>query len=336
MDSAYKRVSVIIEWKNQDLAEDRRAEQMLDALREQWSEIAEGRTRSANAEALRDLDCRCEILLVHDGAAGSTQLRGRIATRFGPRAEHFDLRIIDGIGLTYYQMKQCGADLASGDILVFLDSDVIPQPGWLPALLGALFTDGVQIVCGNTYIEPSGLLGKAFALGWFFPLRSDRDDLECGARCYSNNIAFAHDTFRRYPFQPIPGSTRSGMTGLLRRLETDGASVYKCHAAQVSHPAPNGWVHLARRSLAQGRDNYLKSGRDGLEGWRQWSVATEESWRRLRSGLQRTFIRHQAVGASGLELPAVTGIIVIYYAIAAVGTLATHIAPGPMTRRLQL
>ena len=55
----------------------------------------------------------------------------------------------------------------------FLDSDVVPEPGWLDRLLDALAGPGVEVVAGGTYVEPVGLVGKTFALTWFFPLRGD-------------------------------------------------------------------------------------------------------------------------------------------------------------------
>ncbi|MBT8420518.1 MAG: glycosyltransferase [Gammaproteobacteria bacterium] len=330
------KISVIIEWKNQDLAEDKRAGAMLHTLRDQWLQITRSDASPNSVAPGHLLDPCCEILFVYDSANARRNLERRIADCFDLRADAFALRMIEGTGLNYYQMKQRGAEQATGSILVFLDSDVIPESGWLDALLNAVFSEGVQIVCGNTYIEPTGLLGKAFALGWFFPLRSTREDLECGARCYSNNIAFHRDVFERYPFDPIPGSTRAGMTGLIRKLDAEGIPIHKCHRAQVSHPPPNGLRHLIRRAMAQGRDNYLKSQRSGATGAARLSIAAGVSWQRCSKGRHKTWTRHKVVDVSTLEIPMVMVIICFYYAFAGLGSLMTHIMPGFMTRRLQL
>jgi hypothetical protein len=55
---------------------------------------------------------------------------------------------------------------------LFLDSDVIPQAGWLKFLLGSLDNNpAVEVVAGNTFLDLSDFMGRAMALSWLFPLR---------------------------------------------------------------------------------------------------------------------------------------------------------------------
>ena len=243
-----------------------------------------------------------------------------------------------GAGLTFYQMNLRGAVLACGNFIIFLDSVVIPETGWLEALIISIFTDGVQLVFGNTYIEPTGLLGKAFALGWFFPLRSTSGGLEVGARGYSNNIAFSRELFLSYPFEPIPGTTRSGMSGLLRTLEAAGIPVHKCHDAQVSHPAPNGLVHMIRRAMAHGRDIYLKSSHESRAtgNHRRLNNALQNEWDRYTAGVSRTVRQYDKVELSPIMIPVILAGITLYYLSFATASLLTHVAPKPMSRWFQL
>ena len=82
------------------------------------------------------------------------------------------LEVFAAPGLGYYQLKNESVKRATGVILVFLDSDVIPEPDWLDQLLGAFTEPDVQIVGGNSYIEAASVYSRAFALWWFFPLRA--------------------------------------------------------------------------------------------------------------------------------------------------------------------
>ena len=331
-------ISVIIEWKNQDLATDDRADAMLTALRDQWLALQVSKPESESGlPGLPFAPCM-EILFIYDSPQSRHNLEHQIRGRFTSYTDDFALHLINGSGLIYYQMKQRGADHASGDILIFLDSDVIPEHGWLDALLDSLLTDGIQVVCGNTYIEPTGLLGKAFALGWIFPLRSTSGGLEVGARCYANNFAVRRELFLRYPFEIIPGTNRSVMNRLQCKLELAGIHIHKCHAAQVSHPAPNGLHHVIRRAMAQGRDIYLQSnhGYGSIVDSRHLVGALQQIWGRYTDAVSRVLQQYERVELSPLMIPVILMGITLYYSSSAAASLFTHIAPKPMSRWFQL
>lgn len=333
------RVSIIIEWKNQDLAADERAGAMLATLREQWPALAGTVTPAHRPHlAATKLSPSLELLFVYDGEPARRNLVMQIAGRFDAPAGAFAPRLIEGAGLGYYEMKHLGAEQASGDILIFLDSDVVPEQGWLAALLDAVMDTDVQVVCGNTYVAPDGLLGKAFALAWIFPLRSGQQGLETDATCYSNNLAMRAALYRAFPFIEVPGTTRTAMRQLTARLAAQGVPMYKCHDAQVTHPHPRGLAHFLKRALVHGRDIYLKvnhdAGRPLTE--RQVRDVLGEVWGRYTRGLRRTLRDHRQVGLAAISLPVVVAIMTLYYLVFAGGSLATHLAPGPMSRALRI
>ncbi|WP_295887780.1 hypothetical protein [uncultured Thiohalocapsa sp.] len=70
------RVSMIIEWKNQDLAADERADAMLAALARQWPVSAGAGTAGHPQLAAAALSPALEILFVYDGAAAKRNLGG--------------------------------------------------------------------------------------------------------------------------------------------------------------------------------------------------------------------------------------------------------------------
>lgn len=333
------RVSIIIEWKNQDLAADERADAMLAALRDQWPALAGAATPAQRPHlAATKLSPCLELLFVYDGEPARRNLEMQLTGRFDAPAGAFAPRLIEGAGLGYYAMKHLGAKQASGDILIFLDSDVVPESDWLAALLDAVLDADVQVVCGNTYVAPDGLLGKAFALTWIFPLRSGRQGLEAGATCYSNNLAMREGLYRAFPFIEVPGTTRTAMRQLTARLAAHGIAMYKCHDAQVTHPHPRDLAHFLKRAVVHGRDIYLKVNHDAGRPMTERLVrdVLGEIWGRYTRGLRHTLRDHRQVDLAAALVPLVVAIMTLYYLVFAAGSLATHLAPGPMSRALRI
>jgi hypothetical protein len=216
---------------------------------------------------------------------------------------------------------------------VFLDSDVIPEPGWLPGLLGSFADPAVEVVCGNCYLDTGDLVSKSLALAWFFPLRDGREVLARQDSFFANNVAFRREVAVRYPFVPLEGTSRGACRLLARRLTEDGRGLFVNTAARVSHPAPNGLRHLLLRGLAQGRDNLLFDrtigrGAAGASLTRAVRMQTR-AWKRI--------VRHRRTVALGvLGVPAALAIASMYYACYAVGDAATRVAPGWAGRHLRV
>src|SRR5688500_10747400 len=56
----------------------------------------------------------------------------------------------------YYRLKDAGAEVAKGDILVFVDSDVVPCPGWLESIQHT-FASGATASAGlSLFFDPEG------------------------------------------------------------------------------------------------------------------------------------------------------------------------------------
>src|SRR5262249_31387103 len=157
---------VVIEWENVKLAESERALEMLRRLSRQMAAL----TRAGDAAM------RGEVLLICDGndPAERKELVGMLERTFGPDASDVQVLTITG---KYYEKKNKGAASARGAVVVFLDSDVIPEDHWLELMVTAFDRPEVDIVAGTTYLDPTGLYEKAFAAFWFFPPRSNEEGL---------------------------------------------------------------------------------------------------------------------------------------------------------------
>ena len=289
-------VSIIIEWDNVTLAGAPRAQAMMRRLAEEAGSCA------------RPL----EILICHDGEAPpDASIKGCGLPPVW--------RVVRAPGARYYELKNRGAAESAGEILVFLDSDAIPEPGWLEGILAPFGDPAVQVVAGHAYIQAESLYSRAFALTWFFPLRAGPEPLKPVTRFFANNVASRRPTFLAHPFAPIEGTSRGACVALAKELLEEGIPIWKTTAAQVAHPAPRGGRHFALRALAEGRDRLARE-----SGWR---VTILGSMARVAhhcgAGLVVT-VRHRGkVGLSPAAVPGALAICWAYYVICFAGEAAT-------------
>src|SRR5262249_45549030 len=147
-----KTVSVIIEWENAKLSELDRARRMLSQLGKQMEAAAAKRQLSADLIVLYDNEAIDESIPREAVAGAIPAERWPGSIRFEPAPHQ-----------RYYEQKNTGAKLSNADVLVFLDSDVIPDDGWLEGLLSAMEDPKVQFVGGETYHATDTFYDKMFA-----------------------------------------------------------------------------------------------------------------------------------------------------------------------------
>jgi hypothetical protein len=301
-------VSVIIEWDNARLSELDRALEMLHGLR------AQAMARDERFEAILLYDRHeIEASFVEKAVADAgLDVPGKIDVRFEP---------VDG--LTYYQLKNQGARISRGDILVFADSDTIPEPGWLQGVLDQFADPDVQIVAGSTYIGPlRNLYEKSFALFWLFPLRTPDGPAYRAPGFHANNVAFRSHTFERYSF-PEEDVFR-GHGSLLRTLEKEGVAIWKVPGARLMHPAPNGARHFLARGLCGGHDRLMNRRLAGHQRTFPLARVVGGDLRRLTTSFGRQW---KTVGLSPLEVPMALGVGLSYEALTWAGWMLTRVSP---------
>lgn len=236
-------ISIVIEWENVLLSGDSRADRMLAMVIDQANRVP---------------GCR-EILI------SATNEQPALETRPAGLRADIDWRLLLNPGRHYYELKNLGAHEASCDLIVFIDSDVIPEIDWLEQLLAPFADPGTRVSCGRAYIEPSDLYNKAFALFWFFPLRHPPGESSSGGgwtrthHFFANNIAFRRDTALNHPFPARDVTSRGACLELSKDLQHEGIPIMLNKRALVAHPPPQPGEHFTLRALAQGRDRYLRS-----------------------------------------------------------------------------
>ena len=325
-------VSVVVELENARLSDLARFQAMLRRLADQAARIRDEHSQAGVGPAdaarfLKRLQTPLELLVLYDedeidGGDAHRALSETVPTDSGA----LRWQLIPARGQRYYELKNMGARHATGDIILFLDSDVVPEDAWLGNLLGSFADPQVQVVGGNTYVEPSSLYAKTFALVWFFPLRATQGALKPVRAFYANNVAFRREVWERYPFEPIVGTARGACGQLARTLQSEGIGVYLNTAAQVSHPAPNGAKHFVARALVEGRDHLvkLKQTRPQRAGvLRSFGRFLSRCWKSLWSIL----VNGRRVGLSWPAMPAAACIAFAYYALFLAGDIISRVFP---------
>jgi GT2 family glycosyltransferase len=98
-----------------------------------------------------------EILVVDDASADET---GRVLKRWAERSEL--VRVLrNDTNEGFLHSCNRGAAAAAGEILVFLNNDTLPRPGWLPPLVRVLRDDPAAGAVGGKLLFPDGTLQEA-------------------------------------------------------------------------------------------------------------------------------------------------------------------------------
>jgi hypothetical protein len=240
-------VSIVIEWENARLAKAERSLRMLASLAVQLDELT------------RDPSLKTEIVLLFNPEAVDEPAIEAIIDHARPHSQWpARFRLLPSGELRYYEQKNHGVKNTSGDIIVFLDSDVVPEPGWLEKILAVFQNPEVGVVCGSTYVECTSFYARALALFWLFPLRTQSEELEHVNMFFANNVAFRRSVIRENLFPDL--DTFRGQAGALSKiLQNKGIPIIRHKGARVSHPPPNGLRHFVNRAMCEGHDAGLRT-----------------------------------------------------------------------------
>lgn len=324
--------SIVVEWENARHSAAGRSAAMLHEVRRQASEVA---AAAGAADNPKDSPYFELIAVYDDGEFDPGVLTALFQDCLGPSDAALSWRLLPTRHSGYYRNKHRGARAASGKIVVFVDSDVIPESNWLWQLIRALDDPAVSIVAGNTYVQPCGLVGKAFALFWFFPLRDTDGALRPVRSFFINNLAMRREIYLAHPLVDMEGTSRGACLILADRLDQAGIPVYWNPKARVAHPTPNGIVHASRRALVQGRDRLYRERQYGD----RWSASLPGScWRWLRhlgGSAAKIGTRFPRVGLNPLQVPAAIAVAWYYYTVYWVGEILSHLGI-PAIRRIRV
>jgi len=311
-----------MEWENVQFSAEDRVGQVLTALASQVAELA---TAVNDGRFPLEIVLPLELLVLFDPERLPADEIERAVTGALPAGTMLRVRFIPAPGLDYFAMKNHGARRATGDLVICLDSDVIPQPGWLVAIVGAFVDPDVNAIASQAFVRSDSLYSRTVALTWLFDLPADTRDLRPAKHFHANGAAFRREVLLAHPYPDLPGQSRGAGWDLFLELTAAGICVYEHAGALLDHPPPNGLANYCRRAMAHGNDDWLsicrrrgkRSGRLGRSirrALRKWRSAVANLW---RYGAQ--------VGLSLPALPAAVGLVSLYFSCYFAGDLLARL-----------
>jgi glycosyltransferase involved in cell wall biosynthesis len=290
------------------------------------------------AEEARKRDLSAELIVLYDSDAIDPAVPSTaIETQIDRAAWPGPIKLVPAPGQRYYEQKNKGAKLASGEIVIFLDSDVVPDEGWLEGLLAALDDPEIGIVGGETYHATDTLHDKLFAAFWTFPTRRPSRGLYRYKNFYANNFAVRRELFLAHPFPDAP-AYRGQCAALAKSLMLQGTAIYRQGASRVSHPPPEGARTFVARALCQGYDSVY------WRGQRRFGPLLDANpigsllrfVRELWEVLVRVATRARTIGLEPLGILAAIGMGFAFYALTLAGEVVAFFAPGVIRNYLSV
>jgi hypothetical protein len=320
------RIAIIVEWDNARLSEVDRAREMLRRLNAQ-----------AAAYSVKT-NAKFDLLLIFDPEEVARDIPTTIARECLDRATWpGDIKLIEAPGLPYYEQKNFGVRQIDADAVLFIDSDVIPDDGWLAFLMDAIRNPDIGVVGGETYLTTDTLYEKLFSAFWQFDTKkAPGGDLHEIRGFYANNVAFRADLIRANPFPQLE-SYRGQCAMLGKALRAKGVKIYRHGAARVSHPPPQGLSHFVSRAICHGHD-MMMIGKLKSHSWFRASPLGS-IWRLLRDLMKapaRISNRYRAAGLGPIGWLGAFSLAISYYVLKFLGDLGAFFAPRTLRRMFSI
>jgi hypothetical protein len=298
-------VSIILEWETgEEAGWDRAARCLREINRQMW-------------EAASDFRTPPEFVLALDPEEGARAAAAAVLRGLTWPGGFVVAEPEQPIG--YYEKKNFGFSRSSGDIVLFVDSDLAPESSWMRAMIHPFEDAAKSVVVGRTHFDTATLYQRAIALFWIFDTRIADDLVRPTRRLVSNNIAFRRQLFAALPFPGRP-TYRGQCSELGARLSRLGIVMYEATGARASHPAARSAASFVERAFHAGRDAFAYRAMEGPVGAADWRA----EWRRDRAAVRtRRLERAPAIGAGMASRAAAAVLGQTYYAIKAVGYLAS-------------
>lgn len=206
-------------------------------------------------EARGDFAARPEVIVSYEERKSSdAELRSIFDRAACPEGWNCDLHFIAvPDGTHYYEKKNIGARASVNEVIMFIDTDLVADPGWLRNMLSA-FTDWkVSVLLGATHLDHASLYEMAMALCWIFDPATYGRGIQPLRRYSSNNLAFRRALFLKFPF-PTRAAYRGQCGELGQSLLNIGIELKEHTDARATHPPPPGVYGFVHRAWAAGQD----------------------------------------------------------------------------------
>ncbi|NJN20700.1 MAG: glycosyltransferase [Leptolyngbya sp. RL_3_1] len=159
--------------------------------------------------------------------------------------------------VTYYQAKNLLATHATGDILVFCDSDCVYENQWLEEILaGFVKAPTAEIIAGETVIEVKGAYSLGIAINYMLHRQAASSELKKCKFYYLNNVAFKREFFEKHPIPDYIRIFRGTCSVHSKQIVEQGIPIWKNALAKAYHLPPQNLKYYLLRFLIMGHDHY--------------------------------------------------------------------------------
>lgn len=162
--------------------------------------------------------------------------------------------------MEYLESKKRGAELATGDIVVFADSDVVYESTWLEQILyGFVAAPGAAIVAGDTRIRGSSVYAIAIQLIWMMSTEVVAKYPHLIRHFDLNNFAIKRSIMLKASiFSGLP-LYRAHTVEMKKQLYSKGYSAVRVPGARGYHLPPGTLSDWWYRLLVYGADAVAKA-----------------------------------------------------------------------------
>lgn len=311
-----KKVGVIVEWDNARLSDVDRARDMLRRLSQQARDVADRHGYVF------------DLLLIYDPEEIPVEVPSTVmAECVDPTAFPGNIRLLAAPSLAYYDQKNFGVSQTDADVIVFIDSDVVPDAGWLAQLLDAIAYGGAKVVGGETYLTTDTFYERMCAAFWNFDVQRSGTGMYETRNFYANNVALTRDVCERFPFEDAE-TFRGQCAALAKKLRDSGIKLYRVRSATVSHPPPEGAKHFVHRAICQGHDALLndKIRKSSVLGSSPLGSLFRFT-RSLAKAPVRIWSRRKEAKLGPVGMISAFGLSAAYSGLMLIGELATFVSP---------
>jgi len=307
--------SIIIEWENFVQSEARHASIMLQNLIMQIKKIS------------KKISTKPELIIVYNSkAVESPSVEQFVMDNLASSLKLVELKMVPSSGMHYYELKNFGASQSSRDLNIFLDSDVIPEDGWLEGLIEPFQNQEISVVAGCTYMPLDSIMGKALSLVWFYPRTFNIKQFFEKNHFYANNVAFRHKIFKANPFPRL--SQFHGQCEVVSdKLHKSGIKIFYQKKSKLCHDVPDSVRDFVTWSLTQGLD-FVASRRLRRVTWKSGSKQYKHKRSSLKQILLRSRQRFTYAGISPKDTVGVSLILLSYFGIMSFGILISALQPN--------
>ena len=225
-------------------------------------------------------------------------------------------------GGDYYGLKTAGVLGASSQLVVLVDCDTVPQPGWLAALLAPFADPEVVAVAGFTTVACDDFVSRVCALAWVYHLPSEADARLQKNAMHTNNLALRRDYFRAHPWS-WPRGGKKGGAQFLRDVAANGRRWVRAPNARLLHAPHRSAAQFVLRGWNAGADQDWSARRKvGDARAARAGYALRHFARNASRALVRVIAKRREVGMPAWQLPAALALALAHWS----ATLASQLA----------